>query len=391
MKKTRPETIDPASLVRPLVRRLTPYVAGEQPKSKSLVKLNTNENPYGPSPKVVAAMKSAVDDRLRLYPNPTAEPLRERLARLHGCTPANIAVGNGSDEILALAVRAFVEPSGAGAMEHYDVYPSHGAAKVSLRTVQYFAPCYSLYPVLADIHGATRKPVPLRMDFDLPSAVELRRGRVWDCGAALTFITTPNAPTGRGYPTAQLDDLVKIHERVVVLDEAYADFAGENAMELALRYPHVLVVRTFSKSYSLCGQRIGYAVGHPELIAALLRIKDSYNVNTLGLAGALATLDDLPYCRANIERVKATRAWLVETLTELGFAVQPSQTNFLFVRPPLFAAEAWLEKLRERHVLVRWFDGLDTQSFLRITVGKDAEAKALVDAARKILASHDPA
>lgn len=387
MKKIRPEAIDPAALVRPVIRRLTPYTPGEQPRVKNLIKLNTNENPYGPSPKVLAALKAALDDRLRLYPNPNADALRERLARLHGCKPENLMVGNGSDELLALATRAFVDPSSSGAMDHYNLYPSHGAAKVSLRTVQYLTPCYSLYPVLADTHGAHKNPVPLHMDFTLPSVGDLRRGKLWDFGAALTFITTPNAPTGRSHPTEEIEAIIRAQERVVVLDEAYADFAQANALDLALKYPHVLVFRTFSKAYSLCYQRVGYAVGHPELIHALLKTKDSYNVNGLGQIGALATLDDLPYYEANIAKVKATRAWLSGALTDLGFAVLPSETNFLFARPPEASAEVWLQKFRDRNILVRWFDGLETRSFLRISIGKDSEARALVDAARKILAA----
>jgi len=174
---------------------------------------------------------------------------------------------------------------------------------------------------------------------------------------------------------------------VVLLDEAYADFAGENALELALKYPHVLVLRTFSKAYALCYLRIGYAVGHPALVAGLQKAKDSYNVNGLAQLAALATLDDLSYYRGTIERVKKSRESLAAALTELGFTVLPSQTNFLFVRPPRFSAEVWFERLREKQVLVRWFDTLETRSFLRITVGKDNEVKALVEAAKKVLSA----
>lgn len=387
MKKKTPEDIIPAALVRPLIQDLKAYVPGEQPKTKGVVKLNTNENPYGPSPKVLAAIKGALDDRLRLYPNQTAEPLRERLAKLHGCQVENVMVGNGSDELLALATRVFADSSPGGSMDHYNLYPSHGAAKVSLRTVQYFLPSYSLYPVLADLHGAHKNPVPLPMEFELPNTAALRRGRTWDFGAALTFITTPNAPTGRGYATAELEQLIRGQERVVVLDEAYADFADQNAMSLALRYPHVLVLRTFSKAYSLCALRIGYAVGHPALMAGMLKAKDSYNVNGLAQVAAAATLDDLPYYRANVERLKVSRTRLGETLADLGFAVMPSQTNFLFVRPPRFSAETWFTKLRERQVMVRWFDTLETRSYLRITVGSDTELKTLVDTIKKILAA----
>ncbi len=204
-------------LIRPLVRDLHAYVPGEQPKIKGLIKLNTNENPYPPSPKVLRAVKSAVDGRLRLYPNPTAQALREKLAKLHGCTPENIIVGNGSDELLALAVRAFVEPNSKLKIKN---------SKPAKATVQYFTPSYSLYPVLADIHGAAKNAVALNPDFSLPSVAELKRGKQWEFNAALTFVTTPNAPSGRGYKTAELEKLCRAQKGVVVLDEAYVDFAG---------------------------------------------------------------------------------------------------------------------------------------------------------------------
>lgn len=364
----------PSSLVRPSVRKLHAYVPGEQPKIKGLIKLNTNENPYPPSPKVLAAVREAVDGRLRLYPNPTAQPLREALAKLHRCKPENIVVGNGSDELLALATRAFVEPS--------------GTTEVPARTkVQYLTPSYSLYPVLADIHGALRNPVPLKANFAIPSLVELKRGRQWDFRAALTLVTTPNAPSGRGYSTAQLKALCQAQKGVVVLDEAYVDFGEGNALELALQLPNVLVARTFSKAYSLCFQRIGYFVGHPELIAALDKIRDSYNVNGLGQVAALATLRDLPYYRKNFARVKKTRAWLANELAALGFDTLPSATNFILTRPPKFPAEEWLKKLRAMKLLVRWFKYPEVRARIRITVGTQAEAEALLRAARKILAT----
>jgi histidinol-phosphate aminotransferase len=354
----------PTSLIRPLVRRLHPYVPGEQPKIRGLIKLNTNENPYPPSPKVLAAIKAAADERLRLYPNPTADTLRGKLAQFHGCAPGQIIVGNGSDELLALAVRAFVEPG---------------------QSVQFFTPSYSLYPVLADIHGARRNAVPLAPDFALPAVSQLRRQGAWDARAPLTIITTPNAPSGRGYSTEELRAFCRAQSGVVVLDEAYVDFARENAFSLALEFPHVLVARTFSKAYSLCSLRVGYCAGHAALIEALQKIRDSYNVNGLGQAAAVATLGDLPYYRRNFKRLIATRERLSDELRALGFAVLPSQTNFIFTRPPKFGAQEWLRKLRERKVLVRWFSAPETRDFLRISIGTDAEADALLRAARKIL------
>lgn len=363
--------------MRPLVRALHPYVPGEQPKIKGLIKLNTNENPYPPSPRVLRTVKAAVDGRLRLYPNPSAERLREKLAKLHRCQPENIIVGNGSDELLALAVRAFVEPKAKGKRQK---------ARLAKATVQYFTPSYSLYPVLAEIHGAATNAVPLKADFSLPGVAELKRRKQWDFNAALTLVTTPNAPSGCGYSTKELETLCVAQRGVVVLDEAYVDFANENAMKLAIKHPQVLVARTFSKAYSLCFQRVGYFVGHPELIGALHKIRDSYNVNGLGQVAAEATLDDLAYYRANFRRIIATRAWLDRELTKLGFQVLPSQTNFILVRPPQFPAAAWLQNLRVKKILVRWFSAPEVRDYLRITIGTRAEAGALVKAAKKILA-----
>ena len=364
--------IHPKNLIRPLVHDLHAYVPGEQPKIKGLIKLNTNENPYPPSPRVLRTVKAAVDGRLRLYPNPSAERLRVKLAKLHRCKPENIIVGNGSDEVLALAVRTFVEPSGI----------THHAPRT---TVQYFTPSYSLYPVLAETHGAHTNGVPLNADFSLPSLAELKRDRKWNFNAALTLVTTPNAPSGRGYSTRELEALCKAQRGVIVLDEAYVDFARENAMKLALKHPHVLVARTFSKAYSLCFQRVGYFVGNAELIAALHKMRDSYNVNGLGQIAAEATLDDLAHYRANFQKIIATREKLSRDLTTLGFRVLPSQTNFILAKPPLFSAKDWLQKLRERKILVRWFSAQEVSDYLRITVGTAAEAAMLVKVTRSIL------
>jgi histidinol-phosphate aminotransferase len=360
----------PQSFIRPLVRKLHPYVYGAQPKIKGLIKLNTNENPFPPSPKVLRAVKNAVDGRLRLYPNPTAQPLREKLAKLHRCKPDNIIIGNGSDELLALAVRCFVEPQ------------TH--SKAAKTTVQYFTPSYSLYPVLADIHGAAKNPIPLLPNFNLPNIAALKFSG-WNFNAALTLVTTPNAPSGYGYKTRELEKLCRAQNGVVVLDEAYVDFAGENAMKLGMKFPHVLVARTFSKAYSLCFQRVGYFVGNAELIAALQKIRDSYNVNGLGQIAAEATLDNLAFYRANFKRIIASREWLMRELTLLGFRTFPSQTNFVLTIPPRYAAKDWLQKLRDRKILVRWFASPEVTKYLRITIGTQAEMEALVRTVSEIL------
>jgi histidinol-phosphate aminotransferase len=346
------------SLIRPLVEALHAYVPGEQPKIQGLVKLNTNENPYPPSPRVLSEVRKAVDGRLRLYPNPTAQLLREKLARLHRCRPNEIIVGNGSDELLAMATRAFVDPG---------------------KAIQWFVPSYSLYPVLAEMHGARALRVPLERDFSLPPVSRIRRD------AALTFITTPNAPSGRAYRRSDLDRIAGALRGVVILDEAYVDFAEGDALPLALQRPNVLVARTFSKGYSLCFQRVGYFVGPSALIGALDKIRDSYNVNGLGQVAALATLESLPYYRKNFERIKKTRERLARQLSFLGFEVHPSQTNFLLARPPGPSAREWLARLREERILVRWFDQPAIREFLRITVGTDREVDALLDAVRSIL------
>lgn len=360
-----------SKLIRPLVEALHPYVPGEQPKIRGLIKLNTNENPYPPSPKVLQATRDAVDPRLRLYPNPTSSALRTKLAKLHRCSAENIIVGNGSDELLALAVRTFVEPAGRSSR--------------SDSTVQYFTPSYSLYPVLAETHGARAHGVKLGPEFALPSVSELKRSGDWDFEAALSLITTPNAPSGRAYATRELEALCRAQHGVIVLDEAYVDFAAENAAELATKHRHVIVARTFSKAYSLCFQRIGYFIAHRDLVAALDKMRDSYNVNGLGQVAALATLDDLPYYRRNFRRVIATRERASAELAALGFQVFPSATNFILARPPRFPAEQWLQVLRENKILVRWFKYPEIRAFLRITIGTDAEIDALLKVVRRVL------
>jgi histidinol-phosphate aminotransferase len=362
-----------AARVRPLVQALHAYVPGEQPKIRGLIKLNTNENPYPPAPAVLKATRAAVDGRLRLYPNPTSSGLRAKLAQMHGCGPENIFIGNGSDEVLAYLIRAFAEPLSA-------VTPT----TLGKATVQYLWPCYSLYPVLAETHGARPKPVPLLEDFALPTVPALKRGGEWDFEAALSLVTTPNAPSGRGYSRDELEALCKAQKGVIVLDEAYVDFAEGHSADLALKYPHVVVARTFSKAYSLCFQRVGYCIAHADVVAALDRVRDSYNVNGLGQVAAEATLDHLGYYRKGFARVIRTRERLRRELSGLGWKVLPSQTNFLLAEPPGLPAKAWLERLREKKILVRWFSLPEIQQYLRITVGTDAEIDALLRAVRAV-------
>jgi len=363
------------SLIRPLVEGLKAYVPGEQIIVDGLVRLNTNENPYSPAPAVLEKIKGCVDGRLRRYPSPGANGLREKLAAMHGCKKENILVGNGSDEVLEMAIRTFVEPLGHG----------NGASERPASTVQYFWPSYSLYPVLADSAGAVRNPVPLMSDFGIPSVRELKSGKRWDFEAALSFVTTPNAPTGRGYKKTELEALCEAQNGVVLLDEAYVEFAEETAMELALRMPHVIVARTFSKAYSLCFQRVGYAVGSEELIGAMHKIRGSYNVNGLGQIAAEATLENLEYYRNNFERVKKTRAGMMQWFAQHGFLAYPSQTNFIFVKPPMLSAQEWYLRLRKKNILVRWWADEEVKDYLRISVGSEEEMKRFCEESEKIL------
>jgi histidinol-phosphate aminotransferase len=343
----------PAHRIRRSVQALQPYVPGEQPRGKSLVKLNTNENPYPPSPLVARALEKMAGEpeTLRLYPDPLCRGLREKLASYHACDPGQILVGNGSDEVLALCLRAFVERGGSAG---------------------FFDPSYSLYPVLAAIEDVVAKPVSLTPDF----AWAMPEGYHAD----LFFLTNPNAPTSTAFPKDRIRSFCEEASGVVVIDEAYADFADEDCMDLARGMDNVLVARTLSKSFSLAGLRLGYVVGPSPLVAALYKIKDSYNVDGLAQRLAGAALDDVEHMRANRARIVATRERVGAALREQGFAVAASQTNFLWIQPPGGDAAGLFETLRERGILVRYFPGPVTGGYLRVTVGTDADMDAFLAA-----------
>jgi len=343
------------ALIRNSVETLKAYVPGEQPADLSTIKLNTNENPYPPSPRVTEALAKLDSSSLRRYPDPVCQRLREGIAALHACGPERVFVGNGSDEVLALCTRAFVEDGGA---------------------VGYFELSYSLYPVLADIRAVRRRPQKLgeRFEWQMPETG----------GMDLFFLTNPNAPTGMQYPAADVRRFCESFEGVVVIDEAYVDFADEDNMDLALELENVLVARTFSKAYSLAGVRVGYAVGPPRLIEALGKIKDSYNVNVVSQRLALAALEDRAHMLANAARIRGTRERLCGALRRLGFEVFPSRTNFVWAAPPDGAAPVFFEELRRRRILVRFFPGRLTSGYLRITVGTDEEIDRLIAALETI-------
>ncbi len=338
------------SPIRPNVRAMQAYTPGEQIHAPGWVKLNTNENPYGPSPAVADFLSGVDPQALSRYPDPTAVALRQRIGAMHGCSPDQVLVGNGSDEILALCTRAFVADD---------------------RTIAFFQPSYSLYAVLAAIRAVAVDPVPLGPDFSW------REPGVAD--ADLFFLTCPNAPTGRGYPRDVIASFCRRFPGIVVIDEAYADFADEDCLELALRLPNVLAVRTLSKAYALAAIRFGYAVGPADLIAALMTIKDSYNVNALTQGAALAALNDPDHMRRAVARIRGSRERLTVFLQQQGWTVHPSQTNFLWVRPEGMTARQLFEALRAQRILTRWFAGADTQAYLRITIGSETEIDRLIE------------
>ncbi len=333
------------------VEALTGYVPGEQPHFAGMIKLNTNENPYPPSPKVGEALAAFDWESLRLYPDPIAKRAREVIAQNCGCTPEQVFVGNGSDEILALFTRAFVEEGG---------------------TLGYFHPTYSLYSVLAAIRDAKGVPLPLNADFTCPTPPA-------DCADAFVW-TNPNAPTSRLEPPERVAAFARTFQGVVLVDEAYADFAPTNCMALATApdNTNLMVMRTLSKSFSLAGLRFGYCVGPAPLIAALDKIKDSYNMDALAQVVGVAALEDLPHMHANAARIRATRTRLTDALTTRGWTVQPSATNFLFARPPRGNAAELFDALRAAHLYVRYFPGETTGEWLRITIGTDDQTDTLL-------------
>lgn len=345
----------------PVVQGLTPYVPGEQPKLQNLVKLNTNENPYGPSLAVQAALREAVGDSLRLYPDPNADALKDTLAAYHGVARNEIFVGNGSDEVLAFVFQALLQHE----------------APVLFPDVT-----YSFYPVYCGLYGIDFVKVPLGEAMDI-RAEDYRR----PCGGII--FPNPNAPTGIGMPAAAVEQMLAEHpDAVVVVDEAYVDFGGESVIPLVKRYPNLLVVQTLSKSRSLAGLRVGFAIGHPDLIEALDRVKNSFNsypLDRLALTGAVAAYQDEAYFQQTRRAIMVSRETLVAQLRELGFDVLPSQANFVFARHPGRDALLLAQGLRERAVIVRHFRQPRIDQYLRITVGTDAECAALVAALRDIL------
>jgi histidinol-phosphate aminotransferase len=347
-----------SDLVQPHIRKLQAYTPGHQPNGEGWIKLNTNENPYPPSPKVTEAIKGLDGSTLRLYPDPESSRLREAVAALHSLSSKQVIIGNGSDDILNLFIRAF---GGVG-----------GEVGLSF-------PSYSLYPVLVGIENGKTEVIEFQREMALP--VE----RIKNCPSGLFLLTSPNAPTGVGFGNEEIEKILKIHSGLLVVDEAYADFADESAVELLERYPRLVITRTFSKSYSLAGIRVGYALAAPETISFLDRVRDSYNVSRLSQTAALAAIEDQTYFQNTVAKVKQTRDKYQVKFQEMGWFVYPSQTNFFFLEPKNAKGEAneevaksLFDHLYSNKILVRHFGShVLTSSFLRITVGTESEMLAL--------------
>ena len=338
----------------PFVKDLVPYVPGEQPKLDNLIKLNTNENPYGPSPEVVEAIRGQLDASLRLYPAPNADQLKEQIARYYGVTAAQVFVGNGSDEVLA--------------------HIFHGLFQHS-RPVLMPDISYSFYPVYCGLYGIEAKALPLAEDFSIrPEDYQGENGGI--------IFPNPNAPTGMLLPLAGIEQILQANpDSVVVVDEAYIDFGGETAVALVDRYPNLLVTQTLSKSRSLAGLRVGLAVGHPDLIEALERIKNSFNsypLDRLAIVGATAAFADQAYFEQTRQAVISSRDALTKGLVERGFQVLPSAANFVLARHPGYDAAELAAGLRAQRVIVRHFRQPRIEQFLRITVGTPEQNQALL-------------
>jgi histidinol-phosphate aminotransferase len=350
----------------PVLSHLLPYVPGEQPKVAGLVKLNTNENPYPPSPKVVVAITQAAQQGLQLYPDPESSVLSQAIASHLGLNSSEVFLGNGSDEVLAHAFYAFFQQNLPLLMPDIS---------------------YSFYKVYCQLYGIPVDTVPLRDDMGLEVGDYESRNAADVAGVV---IANPNAPTGVALPLADIERLLRAHpHRVVLVDEAYVDFGGESAVALIDCYPNLLVVHTLSKSRSLAGLRIGYACGQAHLIEALTRVKNSFNsypLDRLAIAGGVAAFEDQTYFEHTRQAVMSSREGLVLSLEDLGFKVLPSQANFVFAKHPAHDA-AWLAgALRDRGVLVRHFKQARIDNYLRISVGTPAQCDQLVSAISTVLA-----
>ncbi|MEG4071051.1 histidinol-phosphate transaminase [Microcoleus sp. Pol14C2] len=344
---------------RQSIHEMSGYVPGEQPPiGTKVIKLNSNENPYPPSPKALKVLQEIDGEMLRRYPDPTGKLFRIAASKVLGVADDWIVVGNGSDDLLNLIVRAVGE---------------------SGKQIVCPAPTYVLYRTLAAIQDAEFVEVPYPDDYKLPVDLLIA------AQGAVTFVASPNSPSGTAISVADLEKLAKELSGVLVIDEAYVDFAEDNALNLAKKYSNVIVLRTLSKGYSLAGLRLGFAIANPALLAELNKIKDSYNVDALAYAVGAAAIADRDHKTANAEKIKASRAKLAVSFKELGFDVWPSQANFLLVRPPNGDAERIYQTLKVRGILIRYFNQPRLEDKLRISLGTEEQNQILVKTLKEIL------
>jgi histidinol-phosphate aminotransferase len=355
-----------ARFFRDNVAALAPYVPGEQLNAAGVIKLNANENPYPPSAKVLRAVRTAANDTLRLYPEPASDSLRAVASTVYGLDAAHIIAGNGSDELLTILLRCFVGPRDR---------------------VAYPMPTYSLYDTLVDIQGGIRAPVDYPADFSVPPSLAAQR-------AALTFLCNPNAPSGTLVRPSVIARLAKAVRGILVVDEAYIDFASETdvtAIPMVRRFDNLVVLRTFSKSFSLAGMRVGLAFASKDIIDGMMKVKDSYNLNRLSAVAAIAALKDLGTMRRNVRRIQRERAILSTALATMGFEVYDSETNFVLARRRGTDVRAIQQALKRRRILIRHFDVSGLDDCLRITVGTPGDMKTLLSALRRAVAEADEA
>lgn len=344
------------------IRDMVPYVPGEQPSGQSMIKLNTNENPYPPSPKVLQAIRKAADGTLRLYPDPSCSELHRAIAALHHVDAGCVFSGNGSDEVLSFCFQAFFDPG---------------------RPIRFADITYSFYQVYANYFGLTAELIPLGGDFTLP----VEPFCAGTCGGVV--LANPNAPTGLAAGRGEIRRILEANRAAaVIVDEAYVDFGGESADTLVAEYENLVVVRTLSKSRSLAGLRVGYALAQPNLISALCCVRDSinsYTVDRVAQAAARAALEDTNYFEESVRRIVLTRERTAKRLEDMGFTVLHSKANFLFVHHPACRARRLLQGLREKGILVRWFDRPRIEDYLRITIGTEEEMTATCLALRELM------
>lgn len=340
------------------IDKMTGYVPGEQPQDNQYIKLNTNENPYPPSQKVLNAIREAVNENLRLYPDPVASDARKKISTVFGIRTGRIMVGNGSDDLLSIIIRSFAGPGDK------IVYPY---------------PSYMLYKTLTDLQDGIECPIDFTEDYALPDDFIVR-------GAKVTFIANPNSPSGTMISPDTISNIAGKIDGILVVDEAYVDFANSNCLHLVDKHDNVLVLRTLSKSYSLAGIRLGFCIAHEALIDGMMKVKDSYNVDRLSIAAVVAALDDQYSLKNHIEKTKETRRHLIQSLQNMGFFVYPSEANFVLARCLNgVSARGLYEELKSRKILVRYFHLRRLDDCLRITIGTREEIDTLLENLKELL------